>query len=183
MSRLFVLLFLVGVASACQTVQDLGLTPNVCEFSGSLNFDAGTTNFNLCVDANEDPFQSSPPGLGVDADTCRNAVQEDGADCETLYSEFQCSSKCMACNKLPCQRLCDEAPSTCPTAVAVGCFGTLQTCTTSTRCTDWNTDLDRVSTSATTTRSTTTRATSTETTSTSSDGETSGASSLRLFLF
>lgn len=174
----------MAATSACQTVQDLGLTPNVCEFSGSLNFDAGTTNFNLCVDANENPFESSPPGIGVDASTCESAVQEDGANCETLYAQFQCSAKCMACNQLPCQRLCDDASRVCPTAVAAGCFGTLQTCTTSNRCTDWSVDLDRVSaTTQTTTTRSTTETVSTQTTSTSSEEESSGASSLRLFFF
>ena len=122
-------------------------SPEVCLFSGSLTGISGGAQSNICQGVNPDPINVPPMTgySGVSAATCSNAVFQDGNACEKFYAEYQCAFACPACAQLPCQYLCLDAPSICPTAHDAGCFGSGLYCSSSnTTCTFWKIDKSKL---------------------------------------
>ena len=165
----------IDVSAQCSTVRTYD--PNVCKFSGSLQGISGSTQANLCATANENPFDIPPSnGIGM-ASACEAAVRSDGNDCLRFYTKLQCSTSCPTCNEQICQTFCVDAPSICPSADAIGCFGSKNYCANSnTGCTNWGVDVSKIPASTATTTKTSSTSTGTGTTTTRTHTSTTATS-------
>ncbi len=128
--------------------------PEVCKFSGSLEGISGGIQSNACGVANNNPFDAAPFGSSGGQsirEACNAAVRSDGNNCEQFYLEYQCSGWCPACNEDICKKFCVNAPSTCPTADGLGCFGNKNFCAdTNSGCVDWDVNINKLPSSSTT---------------------------------
>lgn len=107
-----------------------GFDPNVCNFDPLRRFPQGPVS---CRNANIDTF-TVPFILGIFAaqDTCISAIIFDGPDCMQAWGNYACSQACQYCSissstaLLPCDSLCGDLLSVCPTANNLGCLGNIQ---------------------------------------------------------
>lgn len=175
----YLMLFIGQTSAQCSDLRVYD--PNICEFSGSLNGISGSTQANQCESVNDNPFAIAPRNGAGMSDACEAAIRADGHSCLVFYAKMQCSTFCRTCNQDICQFFCTDAPSTCPQADALGCFGSKGYCASSNSgCTNWSVNAKKIpsgtGTTATTTTGTNTGSSSSTRTHTSTTASTTTSS-------